>query len=294
MIKPTRWQTPLFTERTAWVNKCLATTMPLLGIFAAWSFSESYFLDDHLFWERAVVAAMALYLMVNRVGRSPAIFINIENILLLFSAATIMTINFIYIKSLSLNNYTFLMGILGMTGFYGGPSAARWMIRPVGAVALLVYPPHIVFEPLSHGLLALVIAGSAQLVSLLEQAFLGWLDLGITFHGHQVLVQGNPIDFVHACSGIHFMMVYAAFILLIPAIESSSDHTPTPARRVLAALGAGLALAYVMNILRIILILMMARFGQWDFALYSGHNLIGQIFIGIGLGVIVLARKIQS
>ena len=291
MFNSTLWQTPLFIERPAWVNKCLAAAILLLGTFAASSFFESYFLDDHLFWERAIVAATALFLMVSRVSRNRAIFINIENILVLFISAMLMSTNFFYIKSISLNNYTFLLGMLGIAGFYGGPSAARWMMRPVGAVALLVYPPHVVFGPLSQGLLTLVIAGSAQLVTLLEQAFMGWLDLGITFSGHQVLVLGNPIDFVHACSGIHFMMVYASFILLMPAIDSSANRVPTPAKRLLGALGAGLVLAYVMNLLRIILVLMMARFGHWDFALHSGHNLIGQIFIGIGLGVLVFVRK---
>jgi exosortase/archaeosortase family protein len=241
-------------------------------------FINSYFIDDPLRYERAILVSIIAFKFLRIVidGWSGAPEDSRAWYVILL-AGVVMSVNQVFIHSLALTNYSFLAWMLGVCWILGGRDQLYTLVRLALAAAIMTYPPRIIFEPFTDGLLQAVIVTSKFLAQ-------GSLP-AITFFDQSVMVQERQVAFISACSGSNFMMTYLAVVLIFFKKQNGLS------RLALAIISAAL-LAFSLNVARILAMLTLANHGMWELALGKGHEPIGQGFILVGLLIILNASKV--
>ena len=241
-------------------------------------FINSYFIGDPLRAERAILAGIIAFKLLRIVldGWSGAPD-DRRAWWVILPAGIVLSANQVFLHSLALTNYSFLVWMLGMCWILGGRNQVHTLARLTLAAAIMTYPPRIIFEPLTDGLLQAVIVTSKFLAR-------GSLPT-IFFFDHTVTVQERQVAFISACSGWNFMMTYLAVVLIFFKKQNGLS------RLAIAIISAAL-LAFSLNVFRVLSMLTLANHGMWELALGKGHEPLGQGFILVGLLIIIRASKV--
>ena len=259
-----------------WIKIAASGALALLTLLWFIPFSRGYFVDDFIGHERIVLSVIIAYklarLLLRREGDENQRPLALACMLAAGSGAWI---NLTAIHSVALANLSFLGWLCGLCSLMGGLFSSA--LRLAAAAALMTYPPARFFDPFAE----LLLKADADVARFFGQ----WFSPGAHFVFPHVMVAGWRVGFIAPCSGYAFMMVYLAIFLIFCRPHLSSA-------RLTMTLLTVTALAFAVNVARIVFTISLSDFGFAQFALCSGHKLVGQAFILLGLLVILGAPRL--
>jgi exosortase/archaeosortase family protein len=256
----------------------MAFLLVLYAVFQLKTFVPLFFVDDPMFYERSILAlvvvARFVWLLRHATDRPTAY--SRGTWLLLAAGATLMTLAQTLVPSQSLSLYGFLVFAAGLAHLFGGPTVGRRTSMMLAGLALLIFPPRIIHEPVLAWLQSLSYSSST---TILEALF-----ANVRGTGDAIEAGGLSIAFTASCAGAPLMMTFAAF----PLILSPSPLNP---RRLADMLVLALALGFLLNVARVVTVVTLARAGYLHLALGGGHALVGEAFVFVGVLALLYAMS---
>lgn len=242
----------------------LALALPLCHIM---TIAGYFFAPAPLRDERCLIAVIGICRLVPLIFGMRFDRLHVTALGILLPAYALFLAALTIMPSRSLAIYAFLLYWLGMALLMGGRDLLVRVAPILAGIGSLVFIPGVVFTPVVHGLLQVVIASTRVLC---DQIF-----PDVAIGASDLMINGHSVRFIEGCSGYDFMMTYAATVMVL-------WRSGTGAKLFFAELAFAIGLAFTINLMRIVGMVGLARAGYWDLALGSGHAWLGGLCIFIG------------
>jgi exosortase/archaeosortase family protein len=249
----------------------------LLLAIAVVSFSRFFFVDEGILAERILIAAWVTLGCVRMLRQESLGFIGDRRALaalVLATLAAVLTLAVGPIKSLHL--YATLGMMVCLAWYYGGRAMMRQTLLLAGGLALLIYPPQLVFSHFQDALLVAV----RGLVFPLCKGF-----AKVTVDPEGLEVAGLTLTIDPPCGGSMLAMTFASVSLVM-------INCRTTLQRIAIAVTGAVVLSLVINVARILTMVALANAGYAGFALDWGHSFLGRVFMFLGCLVIMTAVEV--
>lgn len=251
--------------------------LSLLALVGLWSSCFSDYLNDprdNLFYDRILLLGVFFYRLRELFRTSPGHRRFNGLFWLLLPGIVTTLVAYFVIHSRSLAIYGTLLYSCGLCLAWLGWQQCRRILPGFLALAIMTYPPQVVYTSLSELARSVSYRMTEVLASLLLPQFV--------FHDYFIQLKNSEfvIKFEPACGGALFILSYLSLMILLKVINFSWMAI---AKAALVAL----LLGFILNIARIIFVLALVGAGYAEVALHTRHDLIGHLFQLFGLFIMI-------
>ena len=233
---------------------------------------------DILFYDRILIFLIVMYQLTSVLKKQKKNSDKVNPICKIMPGVIVTSVAFFF-QSESLAIYGSLLCVMGLLAVAKGSVMVQKCLPQMISLGIMTYPPRFIFDFFSEMLRAICFSISRWICKFtLPYA---------VFNQYWIQIREQEIEFSLGCSGVHFFMTFAAIACLttrfLPKLPS-----------ILGLLSLTLVIAIAANVGRIATILMLTDRGYGKEALFEHHTSIGELFILLGLMVLLGATKKAS
>ncbi len=234
---------------------------------------------DILFYDRILIFLIVVYQLTSVFKKQKKISDKVNPICKIMPGVIVTSVAFLVFHSESLAIYGSILCVMGLLAVAKGSVMVQKCLPQMISLGIMTYPPRFIFDFFSEMLRAICFSISRWICKFtLPDA---------VFNQYWIQIGEQEIEFSLGCSGVHFFMTFAAIACLttrfLPKLPS-----------ILGLLSLTLIIAIAANVGRVATILMLTDRGYGKEALFEYHTSIGELFILLGLMVLLVATKKAS